>query len=274
MANIFTGYPHCIVLYRFESGALGIDSKGGNDLDVTGVAAETTDYKEGAGCGDFEASESDHLFILDADLDAGFPLKNGDATKKISMCFWFKAESLPANEESIYLFSKYRYDWPTDPATRHTWQVRLFSTADKTRLRVDLGIGNGSIGLPVTILADDLTAVQILAGRWYHLGIAYDDAHPETVVTRLWDDSDSVLYTNNDGDGWEGENVYISDLPIAIGGLCSYPWPTWSKHFDGLIDEMVIFNDVLTTSEIDQIRSGTFGAGSGGGANMMLGFNF
>jgi hypothetical protein len=28
--------------------------------------------------------------------------------------------------------------------------------------------------------------------------------------------------------------------------------------FDGLLDEVVVFNDVVTTEEIDQIRLGTY----------------
>ena len=53
-------------------------------------------------------------------------------------------------------------------------------------------------------------------------------------------------------------NIAITGAPFAIGAW--YSGGTPSYHLDGLIDEVVVFSDILTTGEIDQIRQGTYAA--------------
>src|SRR4030067_604098 len=105
MANNFSNDADCVAVWNLESGALGVDSKGGNTLTNTGVVANSSLYKQGAASGDFELSESDYMSITDAALDSGFPLKSGDSNKKISACGWFRPESLPAS--TTYFLAKY-----------------------------------------------------------------------------------------------------------------------------------------------------------------------
>ena len=90
--NDFSNDPNCVALYNFENGALTTDSKGGNTLSVGGNSptAVMVDYKQGLASCDFEASNNQYWTIADADLDAGFPLKNGDAVGNISVCCWIK----------------------------------------------------------------------------------------------------------------------------------------------------------------------------------------
>ena len=106
MANDFSGDANCVALWRYESGALDVDSIGGNDLTASGIfpTANTTDYKEGAGSADFEKGSFQYLRRNDVNLDAGFPLKSGDANKKISVCSWFQMESTGTQ---MGLFTKY-----------------------------------------------------------------------------------------------------------------------------------------------------------------------
>ena len=92
MANDFSLDPRVKALYQFENNLN--DGKGGNHLTGSGsVSYNTADKKEGGYAADQEQAESDYAFRADVDLDAGFPLKSGDPTKKISVCFWLKPES-------------------------------------------------------------------------------------------------------------------------------------------------------------------------------------
>ena len=56
--------------------------------------------------------------------------------------------------------------------------------------------------------------------------------------------------------GTATNNISITDAPFAIGASYNNGSPAY--YIDGLIDEVVVFSDILTTSEIDQIRQGTY----------------
>ena len=68
-----------------------------NDLPLNTVVADTINFKEGSASADFESTLSQYMSIADASLNAGFPLKNGDTNKVISVCFWIKIESKDVN---------------------------------------------------------------------------------------------------------------------------------------------------------------------------------
>jgi hypothetical protein len=104
--------------------------------------------------------------------------------------------------------------------------------------------------------AEELKAhapVQIFAGRWYHLGATYDDSD-KSYRMRLYDaTTDSV--TESTGNFFGNISITSTDVLIGAylrGGIPAFSWP-------GLIDEVAVFNDVLTTAEIDKIRQGTYG---------------
>ena len=52
-------------------------------------------------------------------------------------------------------------------------------------------------------------------------------------------------------------NINVEDADLYIGSL------EGGNIFDGLMDEMVVFDDILSTSEIDDIRQGNYGADAG-----------
>jgi hypothetical protein len=86
VANDFSAEDSVKALWRFESGALGTDSKGTNTLTPQNSPTEdTADYKEGACSVSLLNTSSQYLLITDANLNAGFPFKSGDTTKLMSM---------------------------------------------------------------------------------------------------------------------------------------------------------------------------------------------
>jgi len=77
VANIFTNDSNCKALWRFENGALTTDSKGTNTLTNNNtVVADTVNFKEGAASANLESSSSQYFSITNANLNAGFPLKD------------------------------------------------------------------------------------------------------------------------------------------------------------------------------------------------------
>ena len=241
MANNFSADTHCKALWRFENGALTVDSKGNNTLSCTGVTANTTDYQEGGACGNFEATDpADYLTITDTNLDAGFPLKNGDTNKKISVCGFVKIESFASNP--AYWWAKYE-------AVNGGRSLGLKIGGDGT-IGVNKGYSNGNVYDNILT-----TFGAISAGVWYHIGFTYDDA------TRRWNFRVWNMNTNSlhgDQGNTAANTIYVNTTLVAIGARSGLT----RGFFDGMIDEVVVFDDILTSAEIDQIRAGTYGAGT------------
>ena len=238
MANNFSDDSNCKALWKFENGALGTDSKGTNTLTVSGVDADTSDYKEGSCSAEFVRINSDYAYITDANLDAGYPLKNGDSNKKISVCFWFKCPSDP--DEAGYIYSK--YDTVNNKRTfaiSADWSVN--------RVIVWIGYNSGASGESIG------HASSITTDRWYHVGVTYQDSDKSYRI-RIWDDTAQAIL-GSDATGNTTNNINIEDATTAIGHRND-----GARVFGGNLDELVVFDDILSTDEIDAIRAGTYGA--------------
>jgi hypothetical protein len=83
------------------------------------------------------------------------------------------------------------------------------------------------------------------------VAFTYQDAD-KSIRVRVWDDTaGKLLY---DYVGKTSAPMTITNAPLVLGGL-----PLMSSFYDGLLDEVVVFKDILTTDEIDQIRQGRYG---------------
>lgn len=242
MANDFSGDSSIKAVWRFENGALTTDSKGTNTLSTANSpVADTVNYKEGAASVDLELGDVDYLYIADADTDSGFPLKNGDSTKIIFVGTWFKPESLPSTH---ILCSK--YDYGTNKRS-----FVLYTTVAGA-IGFGLGYNSGNNVEYVTIVPNS----SISAGTFYYLGFWYRDSD------KTW-----YRYFYTDGVGYSTDtgtmtnNINVEDAPWGIGVYFNSGSPA-SPH-DGLIDEMIVGNAVKSEADIDSIRQGTYGAGSG-----------
>lgn len=230
MANDFSGDSNCVALWRFESGALTTDSKGSNTLtDNNTVQEDTSNQKEGSCCADCEADNVEYFSITDGNLDSGFPLKSGDSNKKISICAWLKIESIVSNH---FIYTKYS-------SGNYSIRITLFSNS-KIQLRIGYNGGASSEDL---YYADP----GMVTGRWFHIAATFDDTDKSWKFI-IWDDTASSKILDTSGTATNNINVGSADVEIGHG-------------FDGLIDEMVVFKDILSTAEIDQIRGGTYSAG-------------
>jgi len=230
--NDFTLDDDIKALWRFENGALTTDSKGENALTNTGVNSNIESYKEGFGSAQFGADS--RLYINDSDLDTGFPLKNGDANKKLTLCTWLYVDTMPTWDSIIFM--KYA-------SNKCSIKILINPTGYLT-----LYISAGG----VTYETSYYHATPLVIGRWYHVGITYQ-ASDGAYRIRIYDATAAAIH-GSDKTGTLG-SVYVGTAPIFIGYLYS---PTRDHSFYGKLDEMIVFNRVLTTDEIDEIRTNTF----------------
>jgi hypothetical protein len=252
VANKFSGDANCVALYTFEndwptSGVLD-DEKGSNDMTDNNTVTRSEDEKEGTYSADCEYNNSEYFSIADANLDSGFPGKSGEANPDFSVCFWIKAES---SIQSQYIVAKY------DVGGKRVWGIRMTSG---NLIEVLIGYDNGD-----RYVSSEHAGVCV-DGQWYHVGIIYDNDGggdgKGNVKTRIWDDNAGAILQSGglDTDSDDlGQQMSIENAAFCIGAALSSG--SYFYGFDGIIDEVVIFKDLLTTDEIDQIRQGIYGVG-------------
>jgi hypothetical protein len=231
MANDFSGDEHCVALWRFESGALATDSIGSNtwvDEGAPGdpVEADTTNYKEGSCAALFQDGAS-AFFISNSNLAADIPLKSTCAVDTFSICFWWKPTYLYSDTlESM--ISKGNYPAATIDI------VAGYSSSDSTPNVLEVIHKNQRIRV----------SDSLVAGRWYHVAIVIDGTANKTFFCRVWDDT---AQSYEDTSTTLNDTLYSNTSDFYLGYL-----------EDMTFDELVLFDDLLSTDEIDDIRSGTY----------------
>ncbi len=245
MANDFSSEGNCKALWRVEDGALTTDSKGTNTLTAGGTpAADTGDYMEGAASVDYDGSS--YHSITDANLDAGFPLKNGVTTRKITLCFWFKPDVDPTSQSWHGFIHK-------GAANQYSLAVNFYSNGGKPALHFghDAGVTETIITWP--------TACAI--NKWYWVCVRIEqDGSDIDYYFYVWDeDAGDTLGSNAEQSGTKPSKTWnIEDATLYIGsrgGAAGY-------HFEGRMDEIVVLDRVVSDAERDQIRAATFGSSS------------
>jgi hypothetical protein len=231
MPNNFTRDSNCKALWRLESGALTTDSISTNTLTNTGVDEGTTDYKEGACCGGFVRTSSDNLAITNTNLAAGFPGKS-DGTHppgNISLCFWVKFSALNTIHPPTLYYQTGR------------WTVVVNYTSSNFYLR----FGTYS---PTWTYVNHGSALA--TGRWYHVGVTYNNTSKAYTV-RIWDATAGAILGSDLSGTMTNAITYTGGGGLTLGSADT-------NTLDGLLDEVVVFDDILSSSEIDAIRAGTY----------------
>lgn len=235
MANDFSGDADCMALYDFESGNLTVDSKGGNTLTNNGAVGEDLiNFRQGACSADF--TPNDWFHIINGNLDANFPMKSGDANKKISVTFWIRFDAKAAWNTIVAM-------WNTGAAKR---EFRMGLGGAGNRFALDIGYAGGALGeskLDSTVVVGN--------GKWYHVGITFQDSDKSYRI-RIFDE-DAATTTETTGNFTN--NINVEDADFEIGR-----YTAWG-YINGRVDEVVVFKDILSAGEIDEIRQGIYGAG-------------
>jgi len=218
---------YLVARWNFENGALGTDSVGSNNLATYGVVADTTNYKEGSSSGHFT---SDKANISDSALSAGFPFKTGDTNKKITVTFWLR---LDTTDGFGYCYSK-SLDANGDKV------IAIFNAGGK--IIVDLGYGTGT---QFESISHDS---YLSTNKWYFVAVTYDDS-TKSYRIRIWDDSAQQIL-GTDKTGTTTNNIYLNNGPIVLGTT-----PVGYHNLYGDLDKMMVFNNTLTTTQIDEVRN-------------------
>ena len=229
MANDFSGDSRCKALWRFESlGALTVDSISTNTLALHNTpTCDVINQLEGAGAMLCSVPNNSGADIADASLSAGFPLKSGDSVKKITICGWFRPTSLQTSAP----FGK-------------------FANAAGDSFLFVQNTSSWSLGWVHAGSASWWQFIgSISSGVAYHISLIIDGV-AGTAKLRIWDGSTATNYTNN-----FGSTLDVGSSPFLIS-YCSWGL----APFGGDVDEVVVFNDLLSDAEIDAIRNGTFSA--------------
>ncbi len=241
MANDFSSDANCKALWNLDNGALPTDSKGTNTLVNTGVTADTGDFQQGDASGLFVATDTDYQTITDTNLDAGFPLKNGDTNKKISVACWVKFTSVPVSSQFNCLLSKWN-----SSATKRSFGLFNRSSGGVARFSILLGTPGGA----GTEIIDDSSMTPI-ADRWYHVAATFQDSDKSYRI-RIWDD---VALSTTETTGTSTNHMNVGSAAFLLGNTSDGDF-----FLDAKLDEVVVFDDILTPDEIDDIKDGVYGA--------------
>lgn len=235
IGNNFADDARIIEVWRFENNLTA--GKAGNDLTAAagGVGYESGSPLEGSYSLDLENGSNQWAYRNDADLSAGFPLKSGDTTKKVSWALWVKVESFSSSYR--YLLNKYN-----TLGNLRSLGLNYFNSD----LRIFWGYNSGASGLTWSGIH------TLTEGQIYHIGVAVDGVN-QTALVRVWDATANQAYTYTKTD-W-GQELSVADTPFVVGNTGTF---STTYDWDGLIDEVVVANDLLSVAEFDSIRLGTF----------------
>ena len=141
-------------------------------------------------------------------------------TGEITISFWIKPETAGAN--SFLMIDKW------GGGGHRSYLIYL----EQGKINPWLSVDGAS---PVQALSNTVLS----AGNWYHIGFTLNQ------VTDLMQ-----VYINGSADGnavsYTG-NIFDSDAAFTVGG--------WTANYDGIIDELIIWNTCLTATEIAQVAA-------------------
>jgi hypothetical protein len=190
----------------------------GNGNHLTDV--NTTTYYAGgkiAGCRDFEASNSEYLTIDDAD-QTGLGI-----TGNITIAAWVKPETIPAD---MVIVGK----WTA--AAQLSYKLYIESTDSS----ICFGVSNNG----TTDNEHNSNASAASVGTWVHVVGVYDGSYLYTYVDGL-ENGTPTSYSSGINDGTDVFRIG------AYGGA--------GRPFDGLIDEVIIWNTALTATEVLAVKN-------------------
>jgi hypothetical protein len=94
---------------------------------------------------------------------------------------------------------------------------------------------------------------SVRAGQWYHIAVTFDNA-THTGTISIWDAlAGAILGTVAQKTNFL--SMGNSNDAFMLGSADG----RWYANLPGLLDEVVVFNDVLTADDIAKIHAGTYG---------------
>jgi hypothetical protein len=234
-ANDFTGDPNIVSLWKLENNLL--DSIGTNHFTGIGtIAFITADVSEGDYCLDLEKTPTTaHCTIVDTNLDAGTVGKKGENPTSLSIFGFFNMESY-GNQNSI--LGKYRA-----AGADRSFAVNCKSASGDFVFQIGYNGGNNASTL---IMSAGLTLAT-----WYWFCATYNLAD-DKMDLYLWNRDTSALVSHVSGTA--AGTFAPSSAALTLGLYGS------NNTFDGKIDETGLARDMITTAEMNALRTQTYEA--------------
>lgn len=174
---------------------------------------------------DLESTSSQYLYATDS--------TSLSMTSDFSIEAWIKPESLPSASETRCIVSK-------RDNSGHSYEMYIYNNAGTMELGI-LWTPDGSSFNSQSI------ACPLVAGKWNHIAITFDAV--DGALSGGWEVQYYLNGINlgNDSNATDS-SVYNGTQNLYIG--CTYYSSSTQRYFDGLIDEIRIWNDLRTPQEI------------------------
>ena len=148
----------------------------------------------------------------------------------LTVSFWFKPTQSP-NDYSGLVNNGY--------AATGGWEIRM---EPKMNGKVQtIGAGVASVAGPEIW---DIRGVPVAVRVWHHVAVTYDGSEVVLIL-------DGEKHENDDDDRGP---IMNKSLPVTIG-QCGPQHRLSPEYFTGLIDEVRIYNRVLSIAEVEQLRT-------------------
>jgi len=196
-----------------------------NNLTETGgIIPRTTDAQIGVYSRDFESGDTEYLTHGD-----GLATDISGANQTMSIVAWIKREGDSGTTEGIVT----KYDYRNSKRQ----YILGISTGDYLWCRLS---SNG------TSIADAIGVTKISTGAWYHAVVVYNDTDIRLYINGTLDERG---YSYNPKAYTGG--IANQSAPFLIGGYLYNGGLT--RPFDGLIDDVAIFDRALSKAEVLEI---------------------
>ena len=236
----YTKDANCMGAWFMDDSTTEIDeTTNGNDLTVSAGDTIPTSATVPTGYSgtsrDFEQDDLEYLTIGD-----GTELDIYGADAKISMVAWIRVEEV-ANDEWLTFVNKFG-----SGAYEAQYEIAVVGTGTNT---FKIGCALSSDGESATFAYS--TSTNLATGTWYHVACVSNDI-------------DIRIYVNgslNCTPGSHTAGIWNGADPFYVGANVDY-----SEYYDGLLDEVAVFNRELSSTEVNEIY--TYGiSGNKGGSD-------
>lgn len=233
--NQWSADSDCVAVWKFENNLL--DSVGNNHFTAVGtVGFYSGTASEGTYCLSLSASATAKLIIAGSNLSTTFPTKHTNSESDMSIFGYFRMDAY-ANQNAIIT----RWNDSAGHTNDRTFSINCLSASQG--LRFAIGHGGGSASTFKN------TDTAIVTGTWYWFCATYEAS---TNRFRLYVFNRDTSALVSEVMETAGGNIYNGEANIRVGIFGA------ANYFEGLIDELGVTKDIITTAEMTQIRQGIY----------------
>ena len=239
VGNDYTADANCMGAWYMNANTGNETDRSGEDGTLTDGGSTPTSATVPTGFSgtsrDFELGDPDYL----SHADAGSTDISGE-NAQVSLVAWIKPEAVIDTQE-YDIVGKYDY-----VVAKEDGQYLLAIIGTDTDEYKFICYVSYTDGVLYHAVESDTTNYTVASG-WHHVACVIDDTDMRIYVDGELDCEVSGSCTAHT------EGIFDGDAAFSIG--CDFNNDTASDFFDGLIDEVGVFNDALTAAEVLEIKN-------------------